>query len=426
MRILRIVIVLSILAVPKILYSKVYLDVYATGMKKMVIGVPYFKGEGISRLRVDIPELLQKDLEFSGFFICAPWSLIDRELQDEGIERNEISFNKWKSIGIETLLKGKVKENGEEIVTEIYLYDTSSASLELAKRYRTKKDALRSLVHRIADDIIEAVTGAKGILSSKLVFVAGPKGATDIYISSIDGLELRKITDFKSITVIPSLSPDGKYLSYTSYREGKPNLYVLDVEKKSYVYVDRDEGMKVGREWLDRKTLLYSHTSGKYSSIVKLDVESKTRKVILRKEGIITSPSPSPDGKTIVFASDMHGTPQIFSMDMTSGEIKRLTYNGKYNVSPSYSPKGDLIAFVSKIEGALEICVMDPKGSKVRMLTNSGEINDSPSFSPCGRYIVFSSQKGGKTRINLMFVNGENRRSLSITGQNEMQPRFTK
>lgn len=424
MKFLRVFVFFFLTLIPEILLAKIYLDVYASGIKKMIIAVPYFKSEEISRLRTDIPELLQKDLEFSGFFTCAPWSLLDRELQDEGIERQQISFHKWKSIGIEILLKGRIQEQGDDISAEVYLYDTTYGSLEFAKRYRTKKDGLRALVHRISDDIIESVTGVKGILSSKLLFVAGPRGATEIYMSGIDGVGLKKLTDFKSITVLPSISPGGRYLSYTSYREGKPNLYIFDMERNSQVYVDREEGMKIGREWLDRKTLLYSHTSGKHSSIVMLDVESKTKKTLLKKEGIITSPSPSPDQKRIVFASDMHGTPQVFSMDMASGEIKRLTYQGKYNTSPSYSPRGDLIAFVSKIEGALEICVMDPSGNNLRMLTNSGGINDSPHFSACGRYIVFSSQRGGKTSINIMFVNGENKRVLNLTGQDEMQPRF--
>ncbi|MCX7858004.1 MAG: hypothetical protein N2513_08540 [Deltaproteobacteria bacterium] len=413
-----------LILVPGHLFAKVYFDVYASGFKKIVIAVPYLKSQEPSKLRTEIPELIQKDLEFSGFFTCAPWSILDRDFQEEGIEKTEISFNKWKSIGVEILLKGKVQEQGDEIITEIYLYDTTYGSLEFAKRYKTKKAGLIPLIHRICDDIIESVTGARGILSSKLLFVSGPKGATEIFISGIDGFGMRKLTDYKTITVLPSMSPDGKYLSYTSYREGKPHLYIFDMEKGTQVFVDREEGVKVGKEWLDRKTLIYTHTSGRYSSIVKFDVENKTKKVLLKKEGIVASPSPSPDGKKIVFTSDMYGTPQIFTLDLATGEIKRLTYQGKYNASPVYSPKGDLIAFVSKIDGALEICVMDPSGDNVRMLTNSGGINDSPHFSPCGRYLVFSSQKGGKTSISLMFVNGENKRTLSFTGQNEMQPRF--
>ncbi|MCS7281549.1 MAG: hypothetical protein NZ583_08035 [Desulfobacterota bacterium] len=424
MRFLKSFFLAIILLLPELASAKVYLDVYATGLKKIVIAVPPFKTKEVLKTEVDISELIRSDLEFSGFFTCVPESLMDRELKEEGLERHEIQFNKWKSIGTELIIKGRFSLQNGEVMTEVFLYDTTAGSLEFAKRYRAKKDLIKPLAHRIADDVIELVTGMRGIQSSRVIFVAGPKASTEIFVSGIDGFGLKKLTDYKTITVFPSVSPDGKYLSYTSYKEGKPNLYVVDRERNVIVYVDRDDGMKVGREWLDRKTLLYTHTSGRYSSIVKLDLETKIKKTILKKEGILAGPAPSPDGKKIVFTSDMHGTPQIFSMDLTSGEIKRLTYQGRYNTSPSYSPKGDLIAFVSKIEGALEICVMDASGNNVRVLTNSGGINDSPHFSPCGRYILFSSQKGPKATLNVMFVNGENRRTLNLTGQNETQGRF--
>ena len=151
--------------------------------------------------------------------------------------------------------------------------------------------------------------------------------------------------------------------------------------------------MKMGAAWIDKRTLAYSHTSGKFSTIYAVNVETKEKKELFRKEGILTSPSFSPDGSKMVFVSDMYGGPQIFVKDMGIGEIKRLTYSGSYNTSPAFSPKGDLIAFVAKTDGALEICVMKPDGSDARVLTDGG-INDSPHFSPCGRYILYSSVTG--------------------------------
>ena len=126
----------------------------------------------------------------------------------------------------------------------------------------------------------------------------------------------------------------------------------------------------------------------------------------------------------MVFVSDMHGGANIFSRDMATGEIKRLSYFGDYNASPAFSPKGDLIAFVSKTEGALEICVMRPDGSDAQVLTDGG-VNDSPRFSPCGRYILYSSQKGnGKTHVYFMLKNGDNKRMLTLIGTEQTQPSF--
>jgi TolB protein len=224
--------------------------------------------------------------------------------------------------------------------------------------------------------------------------------------------------------VSPSVSPDGRYVAFTSYKEGRPNLYVLDLETNRETTVDKEEGMKVGATWIDRKTLAYSHTSGRFSTIYSFNVETKGKNVLLRKDGIVLSPAFSPDGSKMAFVSDMYGGVNIFVKDMNSGDIKRLTYSGSYNTSPAFSPKGDLIAFVSRTSpDDFEICTMRPDGSNAHVLTDGG-INDSPHFSPCGRYILYSSQKSGKTGVYVMLYNGDNRRLLKFNGAEETQPKF--
>lgn len=234
---------------------------------------------------------------------------------------------------------------------------------------------------------------------------------------------MRRLTNQGQIVVSPSVSPDGRYLAFTSYREGRPNLYVVDLLTNREVYADRREGTKVGSNWIDAKTIAYAHILGKRSTIYAANVETKERKVLLRKGGILSSPVFSPDGSKMVFVSDMHGGANIFVMDMVTGDIKRLSYSGNYNTSPDFSPTGDLIAFVSKTEGGLQICVMRPDGSDARVLTHGG-LNDSPQFSPDGRYILYSSQKGRKSAIQVMLNNGENKRGLKFTGADETQPKF--
>ena len=112
-------------------------------------------------------------------------------------------------------------------------------------------------------------------MSSRVLFVAGDRRHRDVYVADLDGYGPRKLTDQKQIIVSPSVSPDGKYLSFTSYKEGTPNLYVVDLATNREVYVDRQEGMKVGSSWRDGKTLAYAHTLGKFSTIYAVNVETK-------------------------------------------------------------------------------------------------------------------------------------------------------
>jgi TolB protein len=405
--------------------ARVYLDVYGKTFKRITIAAPTFKSDNTNRLRTEMSDLLNKDLDFSGFFIVAPQSLFDRELSDEGIEKQEIKFGNWRSIGVELLCKARLQEKEGGIFLEAFVYDTLDGSLMLYKRYKAGADEWRGIVHKLADAIILTATGEKGIMESKILFVSGSRSYKELYLGDIDGTNVRRITSYKSITLSPSISPNGRYMSFTSYKEGRPNLYVMDLSAKREVRAEREDGMKTGTNWMGKTTLTYSHTSGRNSTIYALNVENGEKKVLLRKEGILTSPSFSPDGSKMVYVSDMYGHPQVFIRDTASGEAKRLTYSGKYNTSPVFSPKGDLIAFVSQLEGSFEICTMNQDGSNQKVLTNGhGAVNDSPQFSPCGRYIVYSSRNGGRSSINIMLYNGENNRRIKFTDGEEDQPKF--
>jgi TolB protein len=404
--------------------ARVYLDIYGKSFKKITVAVPFFKSDKADRLQTDMSDLLNKDLDLSGFFLVAPQSLLDKEFINEGVEKQEINFGGWRSVGIEILCKGRFQIKDGEVILEAFLYDTLDGSMMLAKRYRSRQEDWRRLVHRLADDILLTVTGEKGIMSARVVFVGGRRNLKEVYMTDIDGSNLKKITNYNNISVAPSVSTNGRYIAYTSYKEGKPNLYVKDIEGNREVYVDRSDGMKICSSWLNNSTLVYSHTVGKNSTIYTYNIETHEKKTILQREGIATSASLSPDGSKLLFVSDMYGTPQIFIRDLKSGDIRRLTYYGNYNSAPSFSPKGDLITFVSKVEGAFEISVMNADGSNQRVLTNGGALNDSPQFSPCGRYILFSSQVGGRYSLHTMLYNGDNKRSLKFTDNNEEQPKF--
>ena len=399
--------------------AKVYQDIYGQSYKRITIAVPPFVST--EKERSEISDLLGQDLDMSGFFVVAPRSMMDNDFLSEGADRKSIRFDQWSSLGVELLCKATVEEKDNSISLSSYLYDVTDGSLLFAKKFGAASSDWRRMVHRLADEIILQATGERGIMSSRIYFVAGRR---DVYVSDLDGGGARKLTSYDKLIVSPSISPDGKYLAFTSYREGKPCLYVSDLETNREVFADREDGMKIGAMWMDKRTLAYSLTAGRFSIIYSVNVETKERKVLLRKEGILTSPAFSPDGTKMVFVSDMYGGPNIFVKDMVTGEIKRLSYFGNYNTSPAYSPKGDLIAFVSKTEGALEICVMKPDGSDARVLTDGG-VNDSPRFSPCGRYILYSSQKGnGKTQVCFMLRNGDNKRVLRLTGGDATQPNF--
>src|SRR6185436_16299055 len=67
------------------------------------------------------------------------------------------------------------------------------------------------------------------------------------------------------------------------------------------------------------------------------------------------TPSASPDGEKIAFASNRNGYWDLYLLDLASGETSQLTDTPDYEGAPTWSPDGAFMAFEAYIDDNLEI-----------------------------------------------------------------------
>ncbi|GAB2270379.1 hypothetical protein Dimus_005282 [Dionaea muscipula] len=115
-------------------------------------------------------------------------------------------------------------------------------------------------------------------------------------------------------------------------------------------------------------------------------------------------PSPSPDGKWVVFRSGRSGHKNLYIMDAVEGEkggIQRLTDGPWTDTMCNWSPDGEWIAFATDREnpgsGSYELYMIHPNGTGLQRVIKSGSAGraNHPWFSPDGKSIVFTSDYAG-------------------------------
>jgi Tol biopolymer transport system component len=104
-------------------------------------------------------------------------------------------------------------------------------------------------------------------------------------------------------------------------------------------------------------------------------------------------PSFAPDGKRFVyrtFSQDGYG---LRVMSLETKAVTILTRD--YDNFPLWSPRGDLIMFARQIDGAYEVYTIKPDGSSLKRLTFTKGNDAHMAWSPDGEYIAFTSSRMG-------------------------------
>jgi dipeptidyl aminopeptidase/acylaminoacyl peptidase len=100
----------------------------------------------------------------------------------------------------------------------------------------------------------------------------------------------------------------------------------------------------------------------------------------------------SPDGKSLVFVSNMSGRNNLWLVDSEGGFPTQLTVSDQRESSPMWSPDGKWIAYMSDYDGdeQWDIFLVSPKSGQVVNVTKTREIAElSPTWSHDGRYLAY-------------------------------------
>lgn len=153
------------------------------------------------------------------------------------------------------------------------------------------------------------------------------------------------------------------------------------------------------------RTLVFSSNRDGYYQIYSYDLASETLVKLTANTATDKFPALSPDGTKIAFVSDRSGSWGIYTMNIDGTDVSGLIASlaGANHGRPSWSPEGTRIAF----DNNRDIFTMNSDGTGVVNITGTVFTNEiEPAWSPDGVLIAFSSNADGDYDIYVMNSDG--------------------
>ena len=322
----------------------------------------------------------------------------------------------WRAAAAQFVVTGRAAKGPDgRIRTEFRLWDVATGQQAAGQQYVTDPNNSRRVAHIVADAIFTRITGEKGMYDSRVVFIdeTGPKDQRRkrLAIMDQDGANVRYLTTGDNLVLTPRFSPTTQDVTFMSFGEGDPRVFLLNIDSGQREVVGNFPGMTFAPRFSpDGQRVILSLQQGGASNLYAMDLRSRATTRLSDTQAIDTSPCYSPDGAQIVFESDRGGAQQIYVMGANGGGAKRISFGeGRYS-TPVWSPRGDMIAFTKIAGGRFHIGVMRTDGSGEKLLTAS-YIDEGPTWAPNGRVLMFFRESPGASGGPQVF-------SVDITGRN--------
>ena len=154
--------------------------------------------------------------------------------------------------------------------------------------------------------------------------------------------------------------------------------------------------------YFDTRIVFVDESGGKAQRKKRLaimDQDGANQRYLTDGSSIVLTPRFSPSRQEITYMSYESGQPQVYLLQIETGQRELVGNFPGMTFAPRFSPDGQqVIMSLLRDDGNSNIFAMDLRSRTTTRLTNSDSIDTSPSYSPDGSQIVFNSDRGGRRR----------------------------
>ena len=391
------------------------------------IAVVPFRVKSAGAFDVDLARLIEANLERSGQFLRVRR---DTMLSLPGPD-DQIFYRDWRAIDSEYTVVGSVENDDQGLLVRYGLHDVYGEKLVFPiERLSESSDSLRDIGHYISDRIYEALTGVKGIFSTRLLYVSAERRSEKdqtfkLILSDADGGRPQTIFQSSEPILSPSWSPDGSRVAYMSFKGKRAGIYVQTLASGEVLKVAEFPGLNSAPSFSpDGRKLVMTLSRDGNAEIYVANLRTGELDRMTNHFSIDTEASWSPDGRSILFTSSRGGKPQLYMMNLADKTVKRVTFDGDYNSNGAYTPDGESIVFVHRTNERFHIARMNLKTREIRILTET-DLDESPSVAPNGTMLIYATSDEERGLLGLVSMDGRVRVRLPSVSESVREPAWS-
>jgi Tol biopolymer transport system component/imidazolonepropionase-like amidohydrolase len=245
----------------------------------------------------------------------------------------------------------------------------------------------------------------------------------DLYVLPIQGGEARRITEGPAWDVQPRYSPDGRFISFTSDREGGDNIFVMNRDGSNVRSITNEEFRLLnnavwtpdGEYLVARKHFTSTRSLGAGEMwMYHASGQGNGLRLTERRNDQQDAGEPvlSPDGRYLYWSEDMTPGPTfqynkdphagiyvIRRLDLESGDVTNLIGGPGGAARPEPSPDGSQIAFVRRVRERTVLFVYDVESGAQRPLWDGLSKDQQETWAIFGTYPNYAWTPDGRSII---------------------------
>jgi Tol biopolymer transport system component len=261
--------------------------------------------------------------------------------------------------------------------------------------YITDLDSLRA--RRLTDHPALDFNAAFSPVGDRIAFVSERDGNQEIYTARTDGTDLKRLTDNFALDDRPAWSPDGRRIAYSSTRQPAQTpgrawnaIYVADVESAGDPRRLTPPGIAdYSPTWShDGRWIAVASGTGEddRTDICVMAPDGTSRRTVIANGGW---PAFSADGGSIFFHSKRGGKWGIWRIGMDGSGLERITPPDSDAFTPSTSRNSKMLVASIRRGASRQIVLIDPVSCAMTELTDPYTDHWNPSFAPDGKSVVY-------------------------------------